>query len=598
MADGTGAISCTATLAGLGALGGSSYISCSATLSGIGVSGNISSGSVSASATLSGTGLFGNISSGSVSASAAISGIGILAKVSSSFISGIATLTGTYARRIYTGLSDIKVNFFEFGNKLYIQNGEKYLVYDGSTCKEVEGYRPKVAITTPPAGGGTLFEQINVLTGAKHQTFSPDGTATVYQLAETAITSVDFVKINDVLKTVGTDYTVNLTDGKVTFTTPPLGGTPNNVDIGWTKGTGQRSLIENCRFAMSYSGQTDTRVFFWGNRNFKNRRFWSGLADGVPSAEYFEANSYDDLGSGQYAITDIKHQYSTQKIYLENSTMYSYYASETDSLGNVMATFPVFDLNDSVGNVAENQVQLINNNPLTIYKGIREWYLSAKYSNTYTETNERIISQRIQGDLDGIDLTTVITYDWQEKKEYWLCLPTTGIVWVYNYLNDTWYKFDNIYASCFLVINKEMYFGTGGKIEKFEGSLRNDNGVAISDIWEMGLYDFNASWRLKFMNKAWISINPDRRTSVDVKYITNNEGTSETQTVYYNLLSFAHLDFKHFSFNISYNPQPFDLEVQAQQFVYIKFVLTNSNPETVLTVLNLSMLPRFGGKVQ
>jgi len=157
-------------------------------------------------------------------------------------------------------------------------------------------------------GLGALFELNNELTGMKHQTFSPDGVAKIFQLVETNITSCDFVMIAGVTKTLTTDYTVDLVGGKITFVAIPAGGTPGSVDIGWTKGLGNRASVEKCRFAMDYSGQTDSRLFIWGDPLNKARRRWTGLANGLPSAEYFESSSFDDLSNGQYAITGIEMQ--------------------------------------------------------------------------------------------------------------------------------------------------------------------------------------------------------------------------------------------------------------------------------------------------
>ncbi|MGV8982151.1 hypothetical protein [Clostridium sp.] len=488
-------------------------------------------------------------------------------------------------------LTDAPTSFLPFGNKVYLWNGTEYKSFDGTNFITVIGYRPLVSITSPPTGGGTLYEQVNVLNGTKHQTFSPVGTVTAYQLAETSITSVDFVKINGVTKTVTTDYTVNLSTGIVTFVVAPTVGVPNSVDIGWTKGTGQRNFIENCRFAMDYSGQTDSRVFLWGNTNFKNRRFWSGLADGVPSAEYFEANSYDDLGTGQYAITDIVKQYDRQKIFLEDSAMYSYYTTSTDALGIVRADFPVFELNEGIGNVAFNQVQIVKNNPLSLYSGVRQW----ASTTVRDEYNESLISQRVQDTLDNADLTKAITYDWQENKEYWLVID--GVAWIYNYLNDTWYKRNNVNATCFIVIKGIMYFGTNGTIERFDKDLRNDNGQVIETCWEMGFYDFKAEYMKKYMSKLWIGLKPNTKTKVNVTVITNNEGTLEPQTIYYNLHTFLHQDFNHMSFNTSYNAQPFPLKMKAKGFAYMKIKLDVDTLTDTATILSINIAIRYGGKI-
>jgi hypothetical protein len=542
----------------------------------------------------------GNLSTAATATPAIVAG-----SISSS-ITCYANVTGNFGEIITvkrTGMHNGATKMFQFGSNLYILTGTEYLVYDGSTVKTVAGYVPLLAVGVPPAGGtgtvtgdglGRIFEELNILTGSKHETFSPNGTSADFYILEQAVTSIDYVKKNGITLTLTTDYTVDLTLGKIHFVVIPVTGTPSNVDIGWTKGTGQRTLIENCLYEMDYSGQTDSRVFLWGNTNFKNRRFWSGLANGVPSAEYFESNSYDDLGTGEYAITDIIKQLDRQKIFFElgGGAMYSYYSSTTDVIGNVIVSFPVFELNENIGNMAFGQVQVVADVPYTINNGVYAW----QNSTVRDQTNSKLISQRVQQSLNTVDLTKAITYNWQEQKEYWLCIGS--IVWVHNYFNDTWYKFDNITASYFLVVDGQMYYGAEGSIYRFNENLRSDNNTAMNINWTMAFYDFGADWRLKFMNKAWISINPNYRSYLTIKYITNNDGVSDSQIVEFNVITFTHLDFAHFSFRTSYNPQPYALELTAQQFVYFKFVVEKLDTDTTVTILSINMLARLGGKVQ
>jgi len=70
-----------------------------------------------------------------------------------------------------------------------------------------------------------------------------------------------------------TDYTVDLTLGKIHFVVIPVTGTPSNVDIGWTKGTGQRTLIENCLYEMDYSGQLIQEFSFGEIQTLKTEGF-------------------------------------------------------------------------------------------------------------------------------------------------------------------------------------------------------------------------------------------------------------------------------------------------------------------------------------
>ena len=81
-------------------------------------------------------------------------------------------------------IDDDSTSFFLFDKKIYVLTGHEYKVWDGTTLKDVEGYIPKVYISTTPAGSGTPFDQINLLTGKKHQTFNGDGESKTYHLAE------------------------------------------------------------------------------------------------------------------------------------------------------------------------------------------------------------------------------------------------------------------------------------------------------------------------------------------------------------------------------------------------------------------------------
>ena len=168
-------------------------------------------------------------------------------------------------------------SFFTFDNKVYILCG-KYMSWDGTVLKEVEGYIPKVFIATPPTGGGTEYEDINLLTGKKHQTFNGDGSSTTYQLAETNILSVDKVEVDGEELTENTDYTVNTTDGIVTFTTAPSNNL-DNVDIYWNKNNGSRHFIEKMKFGTIFGGDVDTRVFLYGNPDERNRIRYSSPED-------------------------------------------------------------------------------------------------------------------------------------------------------------------------------------------------------------------------------------------------------------------------------------------------------------------------------
>lgn len=173
---------------------------------------------------------------------------------------------------IKTGMNPRRSQSFIYNNIFYIKDGINYLEYDGKTCQEVVGYIPTTSIGRSPSGGGTIYEEVNMLTGIRRNKFSADGTSTEYKLDSTNIDS-DFsivVIVNDEIKTETTDYTVDTTRGTVTFLTAPeapLTVGQDNVTITFRKTVaGYRERINKCTLLQVF----DNRVFFSGNQDYPN----------------------------------------------------------------------------------------------------------------------------------------------------------------------------------------------------------------------------------------------------------------------------------------------------------------------------------------
>lgn len=500
--------------------------------------------------------------------------------------------TTTKVNTIVGSLTDAKTSFFSFNDKVYVINGSDYLSWNGTgTFATVAGYVPLIATATPPTGGGSDNEGLNVLTGKKRQSFSGNGTAT-YTLREANINSVDSVYVDGVLKTVTTHYTVNLTAGTITFTAGNIPATGvDNVEIAWTKGTGSRSEITSHKFAMYYGGQNDTRVFLYGNGT--NKYVYSGLANGVPSAEYFPALNFQQVGTDQFAVTDIVRQYDRQIIFTNGmESYYSYYDTLTDATGNVIPAFPTFPLNDAIGNVAFGQAQLVQNNPFSIQNGVYQWVST----NVRDERNADYISKKVQLSMSTVDLSQALTLDWEVKKEYWLAVGQS--VWIFNYQLNAWYKFTLSHTpTSFLIVNDSLYFGTtDGMIMKFDTTKRTDNGTTINAHWETGFYDFGAEWLQKYLTKVWITIQPGTRKFLNVSWQTDKTAMTDASSIDYVLFGYDDIDYAEWSYQTFYNPTPFVLKIKAKKFVFFKLLLENNDDNSEATVLSINLLSRTGGQ--
>lgn len=181
----------------------------------------------------------------------------------------------------FTGMRPIKSNFFVYNNILYIKDGKNYLQYDGSTLSNVVGYIPTTSISRKPEAGGSIYEDVNMLSDYRKNTFVGDGESLVYKLDVEGFDDVAdiVVKVNNEVKTKTTDYTFDYQHGTVTFVTaPPVPNTDgqDNVEIMFKKSvSGYRDRILNCTLLAVF----DNRVFFSGNPDYPNVVWHSSLDD-------------------------------------------------------------------------------------------------------------------------------------------------------------------------------------------------------------------------------------------------------------------------------------------------------------------------------
>ena len=179
---------------------------------------------------------------------------------------------------LFSGLNDALSDGFVYETTWYFKDGKNYLQYDGKTIKRVEGYVPTTSIARKPMGGGTIYEDINMLSDRRINTFLSDGTSFDYYLDVMNIDEdfVPVVKVND-KKVAG--YTVDYAAGKITFESAPdvpLTDGQDNVSIEFKKAVPKyQNSIVNCTLLQVF----DNRVFFSGNADHPNVVWHCSLND-------------------------------------------------------------------------------------------------------------------------------------------------------------------------------------------------------------------------------------------------------------------------------------------------------------------------------
>lgn len=182
---------------------------------------------------------------------------------------------------LYSGLNAMESNGFVFENIWYFKDGKNYLQYDGKNISKVVGYIPATSIGRKPEGGGTLYEDINMLSPYRINKFCTDE-HTEFVLDAQNIDK-DFVPvITDYLGNVYDPdyYQVNYTDGIIqysggTFPVHPTDGA-DNVFIQFKKAVeGYEDKILKCTLLQVF----DNRVFVSGNPDYPNTVWHCSLND-------------------------------------------------------------------------------------------------------------------------------------------------------------------------------------------------------------------------------------------------------------------------------------------------------------------------------
>ena len=179
---------------------------------------------------------------------------------------------------LFSGLKPSISDSFVYENIWYFKDGLHYLKYDGTEIVDVVGYVPTTSIGRKPGGGGSIHEDVNMLSDRRINTFLADGTSTEFSLDAPSIDE-DFAPVVKVNDEVVTNYTVDYASGKIVFDEAPpapLTDGQDNVSVEYKRSVaGVREKILNCTLLQVF----DNRVFFSGNANYPNTVWHCSLDD-------------------------------------------------------------------------------------------------------------------------------------------------------------------------------------------------------------------------------------------------------------------------------------------------------------------------------
>ena len=181
---------------------------------------------------------------------------------------------------VFSAMEETASSGFVFENIFYIKDGKNYLKYDGTAASEVVGYIPTTSIARSPAGGGTVYEDVNMLSEYRYNSFLADGKSFDFYLDVTGIDEDFLPEVTVNGEAVGTEnFTVDYKNGCVKMTyapTAPLTDGQDNVKVKFKKTiTKYRESILGCTMLQVF----DNRVFVSGNPDYPNVVWHCSLND-------------------------------------------------------------------------------------------------------------------------------------------------------------------------------------------------------------------------------------------------------------------------------------------------------------------------------
>ena len=187
-------------------------------------------------------------------------------------------LSGGTREVIYDDLNPIVSDSFIYENIWYFKDGKHYLQYDGKDIQEVEGYVPITSISRAAQSGGTILQDVNMLTGKRINTFRGDNASVEFLLDAKGI-DADFAPVVKVDDVEVNNYTVDYENGKILFTKAPDAPKTDgqdNISVEFRKTISKyRNSILGCTLLQVF----DNRVFFSGNKEYPNVVWHCSLND-------------------------------------------------------------------------------------------------------------------------------------------------------------------------------------------------------------------------------------------------------------------------------------------------------------------------------
>lgn len=444
------------------------------------------------------------------------------------------------AAELLSNVGETPGSFFLYGEKLYYKTKGTYAEISytdgGLSADAVTPYVPVTVVNAAPENGaGELYQPENRLSAAKTVWYNAVDGVTAYHLPVQGIDSVDRVVVDGAEKTPGSDYTVDLAAGVVSFASAPPVTTPptnNSVSITYSKADDDaENSIMDCTVAAAYGGTGRLCIVMGGSEKQPNAYFWNGGSSTAMEPGYFPMNQYQLAGDGDNAVTGFGAQQSYLIIFQKNAVGRS--ALGVVSIdGRDTLELPYTAINDAVGCDLPDTVRLVGNN--LVWCSRDQGVHILKDSSSALENNVECLSRKINGSsaVPGLleDVRSADAAALNDGSRYWLC--ANGHVWVWDYelsksSDPAWFYWTDIDAAA-LIREKDRvwHINSRGQLTAFARVYADYSGP-IHKVYRFATQHFGSFERLKNVDSVIITARSDTNAVQKLTYITDFEQREE-----------------------------------------------------------------------
>lgn len=500
----------------------------------------------------------------------------------------------------YSDANNARSKSWQFDNKLYIVDGKKLLVWDGAEVKPASEYAkiPTVTIAKAPNGGGTSYEDLNLIQPGFTELFAGTEGDTAYHMTFGGLddTTVKAYILDSsgswAEKTENTDFTVDRENGIINFTAAP-GKSPvtgeDNVKItAYRTVSGYADRINKCCIGTQYGlkGAMD-RLFLSGNPDYINQDWFSDQNDPT----YFADTYYSSLGTSKSAIMGysvINNYLATHKDEMETD---QFIVLREGVLADNKPVFRSVNTLQGAGAIAKDTFAYLSSEPLFLTR-------SGVYAITAQDITGEKYGQNRSFYLNGkllkeSDLEKAFAFVY--KDMYWLCV--NGVAYILDGLQPMqtdksmpystrqyagFYR-TNLPANCMWEKDGNLYFGTtDGRVCEFYSDSDalvsyNDDGEKIEAIWETPDLDGKLFYKNKTFRYLAVRLKSAVATTLEM-YVQKRGLWSfikkDNYTARY--LSFGSVVFSKFTFSSDQTQKIIPTKLRVKKVDKARFRFVNS----------------------